>query len=96
MGAPATSQWHQGEPVAPGSDIEPGTAIATFVDGRYPKNSTGQHAAINLGQNDNGIVVLEQHRLSNLMQIRRIPWVTTPGTRGGLSNNGSAYSTIRW
>jgi len=43
--------------------MAPGTAIATFVGGRYPQaGTTGMHVAIYLGQNAEGIQVLDQWR----------------------------------
>ena len=74
--------------------MEVGTAIGTFVDGKYPQNSSGQHAGFYLGQNKRGIVVLEQYRGLQAIQGRTIPWVARSGA--SLSNNGSAYSTILW
>jgi hypothetical protein len=59
LGAPPTGQWREGVKVAKGSlNILPGTAIATFVNGHYPNANSGQHAAIYLGQNAEGIQVL--------------------------------------
>ena len=41
--------------------VTSGTAISTFVNGKYPQGgSTGKHAAIHLGQDATGIQVLEQ------------------------------------
>lgn len=97
MGAPASSQWQEGTKITRGVDVAPGTAIATFIDGHYPNNPTGQHAAIYLGQDSRGIKVLEQYKNINgmKMKIRVIPWIPTkPGA--SLSNNGSAYSIILW
>ena len=42
---PAHSAWKQGERVLDNANIRPGTAIATFVNGRYPNKPTGNHAA---------------------------------------------------
>lgn len=58
---PHTSAWRQGQPVF-GATLAPGTAIATFGrDGRYANDTHGNsHAAIYLGQNANGIQVLDQ------------------------------------
>lgn len=43
--APATFAWREGDRVMGNTTIKPGTAIATFVNGRYPNNHTGNHAA---------------------------------------------------
>lgn len=99
MGAPRTSLWKEGQKIrklAPGEPdpIAPGTAIATFVDGAYPQSgSTGKHAAVYLGQNQNGIQVLDQWRKQGQVSERTIPWSST---RPGLSNDGKAFSVIEW
>jgi hypothetical protein len=55
-GAPRSTEWRRGVPVHGSTTIRPGTAIATFdSDGRY----TG-HNAIYLGQDANGIQVVDQ------------------------------------
>lgn len=63
-GAPASSLWRQGEKVtdllAAGKEILPGTAIATFFDGRYPNMAHGNHAAIFIRCVDGGIEVFDQ------------------------------------
>lgn len=55
--APHTTLWKQGVAVLDGKDIAPGTAIATFVKGRYPSKDSGNHAAFFLrhGAPRNGI-----------------------------------------
>lgn len=40
--------------------LSPGTAIATFVNGRYPNRPHGNHAAFYLGQDAGGIYVVDQ------------------------------------
>ncbi|WP_374324581.1 BPSL0067 family protein [Azonexus sp.] len=99
LAAPPTRQWRQGMAIrklAPGvSDpIRKGTAIATFVGGAYPQQgNTGKHAAIYLGQNADGIQVLDQWRAQGRVQPRTIPWQPR---RPGLSNDGNAFSVIEW
>ena len=69
-----------------------GTAIATFVDGAYPQiGNTGKHAAIYLGQNSEGIQVLDQWKDQGMVKPRTIPWIPR---KLGLSNNGNAFSVI--
>jgi hypothetical protein len=48
---PHSSQWTEGDPITPENSgtIAPGTAIATFTDGRYGNAQHGNHAAIFLG-----------------------------------------------
>lgn len=59
---PRTAAWRRGALVKGNTSITPGTAIATFdVDGRYGNHTDGRsHAAIYLGQDENGIKVLDQ------------------------------------
>ena len=93
--APITSNWREGEKVVQGnSTLAAGTAIATFVNGRYPQDgSTGKHAAIYLGQDARGIQVLDQWRKQGVVKVRTIKWnPTSPGA----SNDGKAFSVIEW
>lgn len=47
--APPSSAWKQGAAVMDNSTIRKGTAIATFIKGRYPNMATGNHAAFFMG-----------------------------------------------
>jgi hypothetical protein len=58
--APATRLWKVGETVVGNKALVAGTAIATFVDGKWPNKHTGNHAAFYLGQVSNGIYVMDQ------------------------------------
>jgi RHS repeat-associated protein len=58
-GAPHTSMWRPGQQVK-GNSIAAGTAIATFINGRYPNRPTGNHAAIYISQDKDGIWVYDQ------------------------------------
>ena len=95
--APATAQWREGMKVRRLNPEDPdpvrrGTAIATFVGGKYPQSgNTGKHAAIYLGQNADGILVLDQWRSQGRVLPRTIYWKPR---RAGLSNDGSAFSVI--
>jgi hypothetical protein len=42
---PHTSKWKEGEKVESSTKIAKGTAIATFVSGKYPNKAHGNHAA---------------------------------------------------
>jgi hypothetical protein len=57
---PATGAWKQGTPVLGNLSLPKGTAIATFVNGRYPDHSTGNHAAFYLSQDVGGIWMMDQ------------------------------------
>lgn len=58
--APPTSAWKEGQRVNEASFIIKGTAIATFVAGRYPNKSGGNHAAFFVAKGAGGIWVLHQ------------------------------------
>lgn len=45
-----TSTWQQGAAVFGNKNIEVGTVIATFVNGRYPNHNSGNHAAFFWGK----------------------------------------------
>lgn len=59
-GAPTTTYWRQGEAVFGNKTLKEGTAIATFVDGRYANRPHGNHAALYVRQAANGIFVVDQ------------------------------------
>jgi hypothetical protein len=59
-GAPVTALWRQGEHVVDSKMLRKGTAIATFVNGRYPNHSHGNHAALFLRQSASGIWIMDQ------------------------------------
>lgn len=59
-GAPVTLAWKQGDAVLGNRLLKKGTAIATFVNGKYGNRSRGNHAAFYLGQVAGGILVMDQ------------------------------------
>jgi hypothetical protein len=74
-----------GEQVKGNSNLVPGTAIATFgPNGKY----AGGHAAVYMGQDQNGIQVMDQW-VGHPVAPRTIRWDgETP------SNNGSLFHVI--
>lgn len=92
-GAPPTSQWKKGPPVRGNSALRIGTAIATFINDRYPSYSTGNHAAFYCGQDASGIWVVDQSSRLQKIQKRKILF---RGNTGGNErvNDGDAYSVI--
>ncbi len=68
-GAPITSTWRQGEAVLGNITLKSGTAIATFVNGRYPNRAHGNHAALYVRQASNGIIVADQWKADNKTEI---------------------------
>jgi hypothetical protein len=61
-GVPHTSKWREGEAVLGNSRVQAGTAIATFVKGRYLSKPHGNHAAFFLRQGADGFWVMDQWR----------------------------------
>lgn len=55
-----TGSWKQGAPVIGNKTIREGTAIANFVNGRWPGLSHGNHAAFYLGQVSDGMYIVDQ------------------------------------
>lgn len=98
MAAPRTLFWKEGRKLKASWDrIQPGTAIATFIKGRYPQTGRGpgtKHAAIFLRATATGIYVFDQFAGRDDAQERFIPWHHPRDPRP--SNNATAYSTVRW
>lgn len=59
-GVPRHSNWKQGPTVMGNREIVPGTAIATFIKGRYPSRPHGNHAAFFLRHAADGFWVVDQ------------------------------------
>jgi hypothetical protein len=93
-GVPLTAAWQEGATVRGNPNIEPGTAIATFEsDGSYTSQS-GNHAAIYLSQNEDGIWVYDQWR-GQPVHKRLIPFEGGGGAkRGNKSNDGRRFAVI--
>lgn len=97
LDAPSTRQWQEGRKLKAHADqIQPGTAIATFVNGRYPqaRRRGNKHAAIFLRATEQGIYVLDQFVHQQHARERFIPWHNPRDRRA--ANNASSYSTVRW
>ena len=92
-GTGSTRGWTCGDPVRGNPGLQAGTAIATFgSSGRYANATDGSsHAAVYLGQNEQGIQVLDQWSGSPAA-MRTIPW-TNPG--GVAANTGSLFHIVR-
>jgi hypothetical protein len=93
-GAPSTGLWRQGDRVKGNHNIAKGTAIATFIDGAYPSNSSGNHAAIYLGQDGHGIRVIDQWTNARGPHKPQERTIRFKGGQGSLSDDGDAYSVI--
>lgn len=91
-GAPLTASWRKGAKVKGNANISRGAAIATFnSSGRYPNQTTGNHAAIYLGQDSTGIWVYDQWVSKGFVSKRHIRFKGTPGMS---SNDGDDYYVI--
>jgi hypothetical protein len=88
--------WREGIKVKGNDDkIKKGTAIATFVNGRYENKEHGNHAAFYLGQSVDGIDVVEQFEALAKIQKRTLPFLgQVDGKYVNPSNNGDAFSVI--
>lgn len=78
-----TSTWVPGVQVQGNTNLAAGTVIATFSsDGTYTNTSGQSHAAIYLGQNDQGIQVMDQWS-STVAHYRTIAWTTSNSYESG-------------
>ena len=100
QGLKETKTWREGTKVMGNTGIVPGTAIATFVNGRYPNKSHGNHAALYVGQNAGGIMVMDQWKNDatkprvSLRYIRAGGAMRPDGTYPQASDNANAFSVI--
>jgi len=97
--APLTSMWKEGKIVKGNFSITKGTAIATFVNGKYPNYGSGQHAALFISQDAAGIWVMDQWKGDpNKPKVsKRHIRSKEKGTNGTFidpSNNADAFSII--
>lgn len=56
-----TGRWRQGSAVLNNRSLRPGTAIATFENGRWPARSSRKHAAFFLRHDPEGFWVIDQY-----------------------------------
>jgi hypothetical protein len=90
--APATASWKKGPRVRGNATIISGAAIATFdAEGKYPNRSTGNHAAIYVSQDANGIWVYDQWVAQGQVKKRLIRF---KGGIGSPSNDGDAFFVV--
>ena len=94
--APPSSLWKEGKVVKGNLLLKKGTAIATFVNGKYPNHGTGNHAALYITQDAAGIVVADQWSSSGTIRKRRLPFLgkDQKGNFITPSNNGDAFSVV--
>ena len=96
---PHHSVWKGGIPVLGNLSIAKGTAIATFVNGKYQSHVTGNHAAFYISQDAGGIWIMDQWANDTTKPKVSKRYVRKKGMlpKGGYvdpSNNAEAYSVI--
>jgi len=96
---PHTSKWAAGASVFGNQAVLKGTAIATFVDGKYKSLSTGNHAAFYVSQDTKGIWILDQWSSDASKPKVSMRHIKPKGTNSDgafvdPSNNADAYSII--
>lgn len=74
-----TSAWRAGERVIDAKNLPRGTAIATFVDGRYPRLDTGNHAAFYLASAGAGFYAMDQWKNDPMSKPRVMKRLIPPG-----------------
>jgi hypothetical protein len=89
---PHTSHWRRGDPVH-GSNLEPGTCIATFDDdGRYENDTSGRsHCAVLISQNDDGSITVWDQWVGQVVHQRVI---RHKDGEGKWVNDASRYHVI--
>lgn len=97
-GVPVTALWKEGARVLGNPPIKKGTAIATFVNGRYPNRAHGNHAAFFVRASGNGFWIMDQWRSETKTKIS-LRFISPRGkNRQGQyirpSENADAYSVI--
>ena len=94
----STPLWRKGEQVVGSKGIIPGTAIATFENGKYPRRHSGNHAAYFLAYGGAGFWILDQWKSKKRLTIqRRYIYPARPmadGTYADPSNAAGAFSVI--
>jgi hypothetical protein len=96
---PQTANWKEGLKVLGNLATAKGTAIATFVNGKYESHSTGNHAAFYISQDAGGIWVMDQWANDTTKPKVSKRYLRKKGTstNGGYidpSNNAEAFSAI--
>lgn len=97
-GAPVTLMWRKGADVVGNKSIKKGTAIATFVNNKYPNHRSGNHAALYVSEGIDGIYIMDQWKSKKGGKVTsRFIRSLGKDKRGKFirpSNNADAYSII--
>jgi hypothetical protein len=94
--APPSSLWKEVKAVRGNQFLKTGTAIATFLNGKYPNHGAGNHAAFYISQSAAGVLVIDQWSLSGTVRKRRLPFLGKDknGKYITPSNNGDSFSVV--
>jgi len=98
-GTPATATWSEGKMVMSNLSVVKGTAIATFVDGKYASHTSGNHAALYVKQDAGGIYVMDQWANDQTKPKVSMRYIRRKGKNHtnqfiDPSNNADAYSIV--
>jgi hypothetical protein len=96
---PPTGSWTEGDAVLGNLKVVKGTAIATFVDGKYKSLPSGNHAAFLVSQDAKGLWIMDQWNNDKVKPKVSKRYVTRKGkdAKGNFidaSNNVDAYAVI--
>ena len=96
---PGSQTWKEGDAVRGNLTLTKGTAIATFVDGKYQSKQHGNHAAFYVSQDAGGIWVMDQWKGDPDKPTVSKRYILFKGKRkdgtyNDPSNNGDAFSVI--
>lgn len=96
---PPTGAWAEGAAVLAVDRLANGTAIATFVNGKYQSLVTGNHAAFFISKDAGGIWVMDQWKSDKTKpkvskRYLRRKGKQPSGSFVDPSNNADAYSVI--
>lgn len=93
---PSHHSWKEGEAVLGNTRIRTGTAIATFINGKYPNQNHGNHAAFFLRHGNGGFWVIDQYKRVGTIVKRfiRARGKKADGNYWYPSDNALAFSVI--
>lgn len=93
---PHTSTWKEGAAVKGNMSLAKGTAIATFVNGKYPNKPHGNHAAFYVSQDAAGIVVMDRWKRKKIVKPRKLAFKGKDKNGNFIEpeDSGDAFSVI--
>jgi hypothetical protein len=94
---PESKRWTEGDEVLDNPSITKGTAIATFVKGKYPNQDHDNHAALFISHGAGGFWVMDQWKKKLKVSKRFIRVkgdIGSDGTYPDAANNAKAFAVI--